>query len=91
MLLRPPQPTAVLLCKGGRWKQRLERSHASPPRALRGARGSGTGQWGQSQALGSSSRSMAVLGRGAVIVWADGEPHPSEGRQSAQGKGRGGH
>lgn len=49
-----------------------------------GARGSGTGQWGQSWALGSSSRSVALLGRGAAILKADGEPHPSERQQSAR-------
>lgn len=27
---RAPHPLAVLLCKGGRWTQRLQRSHAAP-------------------------------------------------------------
>lgn len=57
MLLHPPQPIAVLLCKGSRWKQRLERSHASPPGALRGVRGNG-------DRAGLSSHSVALWGEG---------------------------
>lgn len=63
-MLRPPHLIAVLLCKGGRWKQRLERSHAAPaglgPPAL---------PWGVSPhhplPCGGAGRGAAAVPRGS--------------------------